>query len=70
MNLGFTPEAEQQADECDAWWREHRDACDLFARLSFLSVQPVSRNERFTSHAGFKRTLDSMPSNRRAIRLR
>jgi hypothetical protein len=28
----FTPEAEQQADECDTWWRKHRDARDLFAR--------------------------------------
>jgi len=32
MKLAFTPEAEEQADECDAWWREHRDARDLFAR--------------------------------------
>ena len=32
MNLVFTPEAEQQADECDRWWRENRDARDLFAR--------------------------------------
>jgi len=32
MKLVFTPEAEEQADECDRWWREHRDARDLFAR--------------------------------------
>jgi len=32
MKLAFTPEAEEQADECDAWWPEHRDARDLFAR--------------------------------------
>jgi plasmid stabilization system protein ParE len=32
MKLVFTPEAEQHADECDTWWREHRDARDLFAR--------------------------------------
>ena len=32
MKLVFTPEAEEQADECDRWWREHRDAKDLFAR--------------------------------------
>jgi plasmid stabilization system protein ParE len=32
MKLVFTPEAEQQADECDRWWREHRDEHDLFAR--------------------------------------
>ncbi len=32
MKLVFTPEAEAQADECDTWWRERRDARDLFAR--------------------------------------
>ena len=33
MKLAFTPEAEEQADECDAWWREHRRATrELFAR--------------------------------------
>jgi plasmid stabilization system protein ParE len=32
MKLVFTPEAEQQADECDTWWRQHRDARDLFAQ--------------------------------------
>jgi len=32
MKLVFTPEAEEQADECDRWWREHRDVKDLFAR--------------------------------------
>ena len=32
MKLVFTPEAEQQADECDTWWRENRDARDPFAR--------------------------------------
>ncbi|MFL5264425.1 MAG: type II toxin-antitoxin system RelE/ParE family toxin [Anaeromyxobacteraceae bacterium] len=33
MKLVFTPEAERQASEMDAWWREHRpDARDLFAR--------------------------------------
>lgn len=32
MKLVFTPEAEEQADECDRWWRERRDAQDLFAR--------------------------------------
>jgi len=31
MKLAFTPEAEAQADECDRWWREHRDAKDIFA---------------------------------------
>jgi plasmid stabilization system protein ParE len=33
MKLVFTPEAQRQANEMDAWWREHRpDARDLFAR--------------------------------------
>lgn len=33
MNVQLSPEAEQQAEACDAWWRENReDARDLFAR--------------------------------------
>jgi len=33
MKLVFTPEAERQANEMDAWWREHRPGTrDLFAR--------------------------------------
>jgi plasmid stabilization system protein ParE len=33
MNVRFTPEAQTQADDIDAWWRRHRkDARDLFAR--------------------------------------
>jgi plasmid stabilization system protein ParE len=33
MKVRFTPEAEEQADEIDTWWRQHRkDARDLFAR--------------------------------------
>jgi hypothetical protein len=32
MNVRLTPEAEAQADACDAWWRENRDVRDLFAR--------------------------------------
>ena len=33
MKLVFTPEAERQVTEMDAWWREHRPgAGDLFAR--------------------------------------
>jgi hypothetical protein len=32
MKLVFTPEAKEQADECDTWRRENRDARDLFAR--------------------------------------
>ncbi len=45
MKVRFTPEAEQQAGSSDAWWREHREARDLFARelaamLAVLSVDP------------------------------
>jgi hypothetical protein len=29
MKLVFTPEAEEQADECDTRWRENRDARSL-----------------------------------------
>jgi hypothetical protein len=32
MKVRFTSEAEQQADASDTWWREHREARDLFAR--------------------------------------
>lgn len=33
MRVAFTPEAEQQADEMDTWWRAHRPkAPGLFAR--------------------------------------
>jgi len=33
MKVVFTPEAEQQADEMDTWWRAHRPkAPGLFAR--------------------------------------
>jgi hypothetical protein len=46
MKVVFTPEAEQQADECDTWWRGHRDARDLFARelagaRAFLRESPT-----------------------------
>ena len=32
MKVRFTPEAEAQAEASDTWWREHRDARELFAR--------------------------------------
>ncbi len=32
MKVDLSPEAEEQAEACDAWWRENRpDAHDLFA---------------------------------------
>jgi hypothetical protein len=33
MKLRFTPDAAEQAEDSDRWWRRHRrDARDLFAR--------------------------------------
>jgi plasmid stabilization system protein ParE len=33
MRILFTPEAEEQAERCDTWWRENRlGSPDLFAR--------------------------------------
>jgi len=33
MRIFFTPEAEEEADYCDTWWRENRPAtANLFAR--------------------------------------
>jgi hypothetical protein len=33
MKVRFTPEAEEQAEAIDSWWRQHRmDARGLFAR--------------------------------------
>ena len=45
MKVSFTPEADQQADECDTWWREHRDERELFARelastIALLAAEP------------------------------
>jgi plasmid stabilization system protein ParE len=45
MKVRFTPEAEQQADASDTWWRGHREARDLFAReladtMALLLVTP------------------------------
>ena len=42
VKLVFTPEAQEQADECDAWWREHRDERDLFARELAGATELVS----------------------------
>jgi hypothetical protein len=33
VKVYFTPEAQEQAEECDVWWRENRPTSrDLFAR--------------------------------------
>lgn len=40
MKIFFTPEASEQADECDRWWREHRPAtAGLFAQELAASQQ-------------------------------
>ncbi len=46
MKVRFTPEAEEQADASDIWWREHQDIRDLFARelaatVALLLVNPT-----------------------------
>jgi hypothetical protein len=46
MKARFTPEAEEHVEASDTWWREHRDARDLFARelaatVALLLVTPT-----------------------------
>jgi hypothetical protein len=61
MKLVFTPEAEQQADECDTWWRQHRDARDLFAR----ELADAKTLLRRAPNVGSKDTvLDGLPVRR------
>jgi len=46
MKVSFTPEAEEQVEASDTWWRENRkDAHDLFARelaatKALLAISP------------------------------
>jgi plasmid stabilization system protein ParE len=45
MKVSFTPEAEQQADASDVWWRENRDERELFAQelaatIALLAAEP------------------------------
>ena len=43
MNVRLSPEAEEQAEVCDTWWRENRNAQDLFAReLAATKMQLVT----------------------------
>jgi hypothetical protein len=61
MKLVFTPEAEEQAGECDTWWRENRDARDLFAR----ELAGASAFLRESPNVGAKCTvLDGFPVRR------
>jgi plasmid stabilization system protein ParE len=65
MKLVFTPEAEEQADECDRWWREHRDVQDLFARE--LAMTKTLLCEAPTIGSVYT-TLDGMPVRRVLLR--
>jgi hypothetical protein len=61
MNLVFTREAEQQADERDTWWRKNRDARDLFAR----ALAGARTFMRESPNMGSKYTvLDGLPVRR------
>jgi len=46
MKLGFTPEADEQADESDLWWRANRPkaqglfAAELAAAKAFIVATP------------------------------
>lgn len=48
MNVELSLEAEEQAEACDAWWRENRrEARDLFAReLAATRAQLASTPKR------------------------
>jgi len=68
MKVVFTPEAEQQAERCDSWWRENgRSARDLFARelaeAKALLVEAPNIGVLYTM-------LDGQPVRRVLMRLR
>lgn len=65
MKVVFTPEAEEQADECDRWWRGHRDAQDPFAR-ELAATRTLLRQG---PHSGSMYTmLDGLPVRRVLLR--
>jgi len=72
VKLFFTPEAERQAAEMDAWWREHRPgARDLFARelaeaRELIAATPTA-GTKYTTMSGrpFRRVL--MPRTRNHV---
>jgi hypothetical protein len=47
MKVRFTPDAQEQADECDRWWRHHRTARDLFAREPAGTKELLLSNPKF-----------------------
>jgi plasmid stabilization system protein ParE len=64
MKIVFTPEAERQAGEMDAWWREHRHAArDLFAR----ELDEATRRIVALPSAGVTYTTQSGKSARRVL---
>jgi plasmid stabilization system protein ParE len=72
MKLAFTPDAERQASEMDAWWREHRPAAsDLFAdelaAVGELIANVPSAGTIYTTSRGqrFRRVL--MPKTRNHV---
>lgn len=65
MNVRLTPEAEAQAEACDAWWRENRDVRDLFAReLRDTKARLVSKPKIGTVYT----ILDGKPMRRVLMR--
>jgi len=72
VKLLFTPEAERQATEMDAWWREHRPgARDLFAReladVQELIAGAPTAGAKYTTRSGepFRRVL--MPKTKNHV---
>ncbi len=47
MKVRFTPDAQEQADECDRWWRQQRTARDLFARELAGTKELLLANPKF-----------------------
>jgi plasmid stabilization system protein ParE len=66
MKVVFTPEAEEQAERCDTWWRENRTSSrDLFAReLAETKMLLLETPNVGTVHA----VLDGVPVRRVLLR--
>ncbi len=59
--MTLTAEAREQANECEAWWRAHRDATELFAE-ELLAV--IERLERMPTVGTFFRYINGLPVRR------
>jgi plasmid stabilization system protein ParE len=68
MRVVFTPEAEEQAERCDTWWRENRTSSrDLFARELDETKRLLLETPKLgTVHA----VLDGLPVRRVLLRFR